>query len=91
MKPLARVVAFQDGATEPIDFPIAPSFAIPKVCMITFLKVALNIVMENRMWINAHRRHLSLGKQPSRPAFPKLPLGFHMYVKGIYIFFSLFI
>lgn len=28
-KPLARVVDFQDAATEPIDFPIAPAFAIP--------------------------------------------------------------
>lgn len=28
-KPLARVVAFQDAATDPIDFPIAPAFAIP--------------------------------------------------------------
>jgi len=37
LKPLARVVAFQDGATDPIDFPIAPAFAIPKVCIITFL------------------------------------------------------
>jgi len=72
LKPLARVVAFQDGATDPIDFPIAPSFAIPKVFMITFLKITLNMVIENRMWINAHRRHLSLDKQPSRPAFPKL-------------------
>lgn len=31
LKPLARVVAFQDGATDPIDFPIAPAFAIPKL------------------------------------------------------------
>lgn len=28
-KPLARVVSFFDAATEPIDFPIAPAFAIP--------------------------------------------------------------
>lgn len=28
-KPLARVVAFQDGATDPIDFPLAPAVAIP--------------------------------------------------------------
>lgn len=28
-KPLARIVGFQDAATEPIDFPIAPAFAIP--------------------------------------------------------------
>lgn len=31
LKPLARIVAFQDAATDPIDFPIAPYFAIPKV------------------------------------------------------------
>ncbi|GLG97783.1 Uncharacterized protein GBIM_04470 [Gryllus bimaculatus] len=30
-KPLARVVGFQDAATEPIDFPIAPAFAVPKL------------------------------------------------------------
>lgn len=42
LKPLARVVAFQDGATDPIDFPIAPAFAIPKVCMLivyTFINI----------------------------------------------------
>lgn len=27
--PIARVVDFQDAATDPIDFPIAPAFAIP--------------------------------------------------------------
>uniref|UniRef100_A0A1A9X5A9 Acetyl-CoA acetyltransferase, mitochondrial n=1 Tax=Glossina brevipalpis TaxID=37001 RepID=A0A1A9X5A9_9MUSC len=31
VKPLARVVAFQDAETDPIDFPIAPAFAIPKL------------------------------------------------------------
>jgi len=63
LKPLARVVAFQDGATDPIDFPIAPSFAIPKVCMIAFLKVTLNMIMENiRGMTNAHLWHLSLDK-----------------------------
>ncbi|CAK9799598.1 Acetyl-CoA acetyltransferase, mitochondrial [Anthophora plagiata] len=31
LKPLARIVAFQDAATDPIDFPIAPSFGIPKL------------------------------------------------------------
>lgn len=31
VKPLARIVGFQDAATEPIDFPLAPAFAIPKV------------------------------------------------------------
>ncbi|XP_043266663.1 acetyl-CoA acetyltransferase, mitochondrial isoform X2 [Venturia canescens] len=29
LKPLARVVGFQDAATDPIDFPIAPALAIP--------------------------------------------------------------
>uniref|UniRef100_A0AAY4APA2 acetyl-CoA C-acetyltransferase n=1 Tax=Denticeps clupeoides TaxID=299321 RepID=A0AAY4APA2_9TELE len=29
--PLARIIAFADAATNPIDFPIAPAFAIPKV------------------------------------------------------------
>lgn len=31
LKPVARILAFQDAATEPIDFPIAPAFAVPKV------------------------------------------------------------
>lgn len=31
LKPLARVVAFEDAATDPIDFPIAPALAIPKL------------------------------------------------------------
>ncbi|XP_023817916.1 acetyl-CoA acetyltransferase, mitochondrial isoform X1 [Oryzias latipes] len=29
--PLARIVAFADAAVAPIDFPIAPAFAVPKV------------------------------------------------------------
>lgn len=29
--PLARILAFADSAVEPIDFPIAPAYAIPKV------------------------------------------------------------
>jgi len=29
LKPLARIVGFQDAATDPIDFPIAPALAIP--------------------------------------------------------------
>ncbi|XP_059350905.1 acetyl-CoA acetyltransferase, mitochondrial-like isoform X2 [Daphnia carinata] len=28
-KPLARIVSFSDAATDPIDFPIAPGFAVP--------------------------------------------------------------
>ncbi|XP_050584132.1 acetyl-CoA acetyltransferase, mitochondrial isoform X1 [Bombus affinis] len=31
LKPLARVIAFQDAATDPIDFPTAPSFGISKL------------------------------------------------------------
>lgn len=29
VKPLARIVGFQDAETDPIDFPIAPAHAIP--------------------------------------------------------------
>jgi acetyl-CoA C-acetyltransferase len=31
VKPLARIVGFQDAETDPIDFPIAPALAIPKL------------------------------------------------------------
>ncbi|XP_030767943.1 acetyl-CoA acetyltransferase, mitochondrial isoform X2 [Sitophilus oryzae] len=31
LKPLARIVGYADGACEPIDFPIAPAVAIPKL------------------------------------------------------------
>ncbi|XP_070170202.1 acetyl-CoA acetyltransferase, mitochondrial [Polyergus mexicanus] len=31
LKPLAKVVAFQDAATDPIDFPIAPALAVPSL------------------------------------------------------------
>ncbi|XP_076668027.1 acetyl-CoA acetyltransferase 1 isoform X2 [Andrena cerasifolii] len=31
LKPVARIIAFQDAATDPIDFPIAPSFGISKL------------------------------------------------------------
>lgn len=31
VKPLARIVGFADAAVEPIDFPIAPAYAMPKV------------------------------------------------------------
>uniref|UniRef100_A0A8B9LFH7 Acetyl-CoA acetyltransferase 1 n=1 Tax=Astyanax mexicanus TaxID=7994 RepID=A0A8B9LFH7_ASTMX len=31
VKPLARIVAFADAAVAPIDFPIAPAYAVPKV------------------------------------------------------------
>lgn len=31
VKPLARILAFADAAVDPIDFPIAPAYAVPKV------------------------------------------------------------
>lgn len=31
VKPLARIVAYQDAETDPIDFPIAPALAVPKL------------------------------------------------------------
>ncbi|KAM8719077.1 hypothetical protein ACLKA7_011738 [Drosophila subpalustris] len=31
VKPLARIVSFQDAETDPIDFPIAPALAVPKL------------------------------------------------------------
>lgn len=30
-KPIARIVGFQDAETDPIDFPIAPALAVPKL------------------------------------------------------------
>lgn len=30
-KPIARILAFADAATSPVDFSIAPALAIPKV------------------------------------------------------------
>ncbi|XP_063058971.1 acetyl-CoA acetyltransferase, mitochondrial [Engraulis encrasicolus] len=36
--PLARIVAFADAATHPIDFPIAPAYAVPKVLEMAGLK-----------------------------------------------------
>lgn len=34
-KPLARIVGFADGATDPVDFPIAPKFATDKLLVQT--------------------------------------------------------
>ncbi|XP_075707706.1 acetyl-CoA acetyltransferase, mitochondrial [Rhinoderma darwinii] len=38
VKPLARILAFADAAVDPIDFPIAPAYAIPKVLSAAGLK-----------------------------------------------------
>lgn len=32
--PLARIVAFDDSATDPIDFPIAPAFSVENVSIL---------------------------------------------------------
>ncbi|KAM9321228.1 acetyl-CoA acetyltransferase, mitochondrial [Gastrophryne carolinensis] len=39
VSPIARIVAFADAAVDPIDFPIAPAFAVPKILSATGLKV----------------------------------------------------
>lgn len=36
--PLARILAFADAAVDPIDFPIAPAYAVPKLLKTTGLK-----------------------------------------------------
>ncbi|XP_025890810.1 acetyl-CoA acetyltransferase, mitochondrial [Nothoprocta perdicaria] len=38
VKPLARIVAFADAAVAPIDFPIAPAYAVPKILSAAGLK-----------------------------------------------------
>ncbi|KFP32898.1 hypothetical protein N325_01959, partial [Colius striatus] len=38
VKPLARIVAFADAAVDPIDFPVAPAYAVPKILSETGLK-----------------------------------------------------
>lgn len=38
LKPLARVLGYADGATDPIEFPVAPSVAIPKLLQKSGLK-----------------------------------------------------
>lgn len=38
VKPLASIVGFADAAVEPIDFPIAPAAAMPKLLKLTGLK-----------------------------------------------------
>jgi acetyl-CoA acetyltransferase len=34
LRPLAKIISFEDAATDPIDFPIAPVLVIPKVFLI---------------------------------------------------------
>jgi len=38
VKPLAKIIGFSDAAVEPIDFPISPAFAIPKLLEQTGIK-----------------------------------------------------
>ena len=37
--PLAKIVGYADGATDPIDFPIAPKFALDKLLAQVFYNV----------------------------------------------------
>jgi acetyl-CoA C-acetyltransferase len=37
-KPIARIIGFADAETDPIDFPIAPSLAVPKLLQQTGIK-----------------------------------------------------
>lgn len=39
LKPLAKILSFTDAATKPIDFPIAPAFAVPPALKMANLKV----------------------------------------------------
>lgn len=54
-RPLARIIGFQDAATEPIDFPIAPAFAVPKVCLL-HNHLVINI-MHNKILYISHGRY----------------------------------
>ena len=38
LKPIARIVDFADASCDPVDFPIAPTFAIPKILNKTGIK-----------------------------------------------------
>lgn len=40
LQPLARIIAFADAETEPIDFPVAPALAIPKALAAAGLAVS---------------------------------------------------
>lgn len=42
LKPLAKIIAYADTATDPIDFPIAPALAIPKVGIHSNTMVLIN-------------------------------------------------
>ncbi|XP_041088733.1 acetyl-CoA acetyltransferase, mitochondrial [Polyodon spathula] len=37
--PLAKIIAFADAAVDPIDFPIAPAFAVPKILKAAGMKM----------------------------------------------------
>ena len=45
--PLAKIVGYADGATDPIDFPIAPKFALDKLMAQVFLFRLLAFLMSN--------------------------------------------
>ena len=39
LTPLARIVAFADASVDPVDFPVAPAYAVPKILQRTGLKI----------------------------------------------------
>jgi acetyl-CoA C-acetyltransferase len=41
-RPLARIIAFGDAACAPVDFPIAPTLAMPKVLAMANMQVQEN-------------------------------------------------
>ena len=45
--PLAKIVGYADGATDPIDFPIAPKFALDKLMAQVFLLRLLALLMSH--------------------------------------------
>ena len=46
--PLAKIVGYADGATDPIDFPIAPKFALDKL----LAQVPFSVIKLRRTWTN---------------------------------------
>ena len=42
LKPIAKIIAFADAATDPLDFPIAPALAVSKVIITFSIQTNLN-------------------------------------------------
>ena len=51
--PLAKIVGYADGATDPIDFPIAPKFALDKLMAQVFpFSVIVHVRAPSRLRIS---------------------------------------